>query len=250
MTPAELAAARAVCEAATPGQWSDEPEAWPVRNRWLEERPGRGVVSNGTQFALGVAVAVAVTDADAAFIAAARTGWPAALDEVERLQAERLSIENLNDLACKRYRAAEAEVDRLRVDRRDANEFLGQDALRITALHNDVATQMRRAEAAEAEVARLRAALEGLGAVTLEGGEVLFNVHREDCCDGRCPIHERSDHHMRGFRQHYRGDRGFMERICPHGIGHPDPDDRYADGMHGCDGCCTAPGRRALEGEG
>jgi hypothetical protein len=46
-----------------------------------------------------------------------------------------------------------------------------------------------------------------------------------------------------------------MERICPHGVGHPDPDDlayrisiakkmgkdtKYL-GIHGCDGCCTPP---------
>lgn len=34
-----------------------------------------------------------------------------------------------------------------------------------------------------------------------------------------------------------------MERICKHGIGHPDPDDlkvqsSWAEGVHGCDGCC------------
>lgn len=38
-----------------------------------------------------------------------------------------------------------------------------------------------------------------------------------------------------------------MERICPHGVGHPDPDSlAYLDavgvkgaGIHGCDGCCA-----------
>jgi hypothetical protein len=34
-----------------------------------------------------------------------------------------------------------------------------------------------------------------------------------------------------------------MERICSHGIGHPDPDDISIingkdDGAHNCDGCC------------
>ena len=34
----------------------------------------------------------------------------------------------------------------------------------------------------------------------------------------------------------------FTERLCPHGIGHPDPDDtRAAKRIHGCDGCCTHP---------
>lgn len=29
-----------------------------------------------------------------------------------------------------------------------------------------------------------------------------------------------------------------MERMCPHGIGHPDPDEITLDVVHGCDGCC------------
>jgi hypothetical protein len=46
---------------------------------------------------------------------------------------------------------------------------------------------------------------------------------------------------MKDWPQHYRYDRGMTERICPHGVGHPDPDDRTANGVHGCDGCCTPP---------
>lgn len=53
---------------------------------------------------------------------------------------------------------------------------------------------------------------------------------------------------MRAFPTHWRADRGLMERICPHGVGHPDPDDlawqeehrpQAAAGVHGCDGCCA-----------
>ena len=42
--------------------------------------------------------------------------------------------------------------------------------------------------------------------------------------------------HMRGWPTTGRG-----ERVCPHGVGHPDPDRRHADdpGVHGCDGCCA-----------
>lgn len=73
--------------------------------------------------------------------------------------------------------------------------------------------------------------------------EVLENVHRGDECAGpACAIHRRTEHSMRSFRQHWRSDRGIMERICPHGIGHPDPDaPRPAGdpGVHGCDGCCA-----------
>ena len=38
-----------------------------------------------------------------------------------------------------------------------------------------------------------------------------------------------------------------MERMCPHGVGHPDPDDvtnlgEDVIGIHGCDGCCVETG--------
>lgn len=86
--------------------------------------------------------------------------------------------------------------------------------------------------------------------VTLEhvGGYVLNNVHPISACAGqRCPLHRRTDHKMRSFPQWFRSDNGLMERTCPHGIGHPDPDgleffvNRGIRGMevHGCDGCCA-----------
>jgi hypothetical protein len=61
-----------------------------------------------------------------------------------------------------------------------------------------------------------------------------------------CPLHGRTQHHMRAWAQNWRDDRGVMERICPHGIGHPDPDDpafqkNEYEGVHGCDGCCRPP---------
>lgn len=87
----------------------------------------------------------------------------------------------------------------------------------------------------------------------------------EDCADGPpCVIHSPSTHHMATWPTHVRRDRQCMtERICAHGIGHPDPDSlawiaRGApglrnfftgeqitphpdDGTHGCDGCCWDP---------
>lgn len=69
--------------------------------------------------------------------------------------------------------------------------------------------------------------------------ETIYKVHPPDACAGaRCPIHNLTDHHMRSFPQHWRGDKSEMERICPHGVGHPDPDDLFAHDVHGCDGCC------------
>lgn len=74
--------------------------------------------------------------------------------------------------------------------------------------------------------------------------------HPDDCVGDQCPLHKRSDHCMRMWPQHWRDDRGLMERICPHGVGHPDPDHMAAvrfldperakwEGIHGCDGCCA-----------
>lgn len=68
---------------------------------------------------------------------------------------------------------------------------------------------------------------------------VIVGVHnRNQCKNDYCTIHSPSLHSMLGFPQRWRQDRGFMERICPHGVGHPDPDDIVMDRSHGCDGCC------------
>lgn len=75
-------------------------------------------------------------------------------------------------------------------------------------------------------------------------GQRLVNVHEADACMNKsaCTIHYPSNHIMREFPQKWRTDRGFMERICVHGIGHPDPDETLNDdrllAVHGCDGCC------------
>jgi hypothetical protein len=72
----------------------------------------------------------------------------------------------------------------------------------------------------------------------------LVGVHDPVECAGRyCCIHNPSDHPMRNWEQLWRDDRGLMERVCEHGIGHPDPDDPKSanalERMHGCDGCCA-----------
>jgi len=76
----------------------------------------------------------------------------------------------------------------------------------------------------------------------LEDGRMLTH-HKIGDCSGRCCFHSPSDHHMVDWPMVWRSDRGIMERDCPHGIGHPDPDDREVlanewNGVHGCDGCC------------
>lgn len=74
----------------------------------------------------------------------------------------------------------------------------------------------------------------------LEHRNIAVGTHSADKCAGEfCTIHNRSDHHMRHMKQEWRWDKGIMERICEHGIGHPDPDEINGDGIHGCDLCCV-----------
>lgn len=83
-------------------------------------------------------------------------------------------------------------------------------------------------------------------------GQLLHNVHSEtQCADQACVVHNPSDHAMAEFDTYWRQDRGLMERICEHGVGHPDPDDiafvfrtagreaAIVESVHGCDGCCV-----------
>jgi len=81
------------------------------------------------------------------------------------------------------------------------------------------------------------------------GNQVLF-VHARERCKGHCPIHRPSDHSMKEWPLHWREDKSIFERICPHNIGHPDPDSltylgecfgeehRKLEEIHGCDSCC------------
>jgi hypothetical protein len=73
--------------------------------------------------------------------------------------------------------------------------------------------------------------------------------HDPSACQGRnCAWHNPSQHHMRDWPLIWRPYRGRSDRICPHGVGHPDPDDvldlqALGGGRtdHVCDGCCIAP---------
>lgn len=84
--------------------------------------------------------------------------------------------------------------------------------------------------------------------------------HTKATCVGEyCCFHNPSDHKMNNWPMTIRLDRGGLtERICDHGIGHPDPDSlnwinrmakkykRLGDsGVHGCDGCCMEKSGRA-----
>lgn len=81
-------------------------------------------------------------------------------------------------------------------------------------------------------------------------GQTIWVHNDHDCRGPYCVIHNPSKHHMVDWPTHWRPDRYLMERICPHGVGHPDPDHiaftprgrRHLDEIHGCDGCCQVPG--------
>lgn len=76
----------------------------------------------------------------------------------------------------------------------------------------------------------------------------LTNVHDGTQCIGErtCVIHNPTRHPMRDWTLHWRGDRKIFERICQHGVGHPDPDQEFWweqskqewQWVHGCCGCC------------
>lgn len=88
------------------------------------------------------------------------------------------------------------------------------------------------------------------GEIWLIHGHRIIGVHLRQNCKGRsCVIHNPSIHHMRSMDLLYRDDRNIFERICEHGIGHPDPDQfsywkemgTEFEAVHGCDGCCREP---------
>ena len=90
--------------------------------------------------------------------------------------------------------------------------------------------------------------------ITGTGQKVMVH-NKADCKGNFCVIHRPSHHSMRNWPTNWRQDRYLMERMCPHGIGHPDPDDiafkrahymggrhpEHIDTVHGCDGCCHGP---------
>ncbi|MDO5535467.1 MAG: hypothetical protein Q4F65_12570 [Propionibacteriaceae bacterium] len=75
----------------------------------------------------------------------------------------------------------------------------------------------------------------------------MVGFHDESRCAGQvCVIHNPTDHHLRHLPLIWRHDRRIFERVCPHGVGHPDPDHLphweamgwESIAVHGCDGCC------------
>lgn len=82
---------------------------------------------------------------------------------------------------------------------------------------------------------------------TIKLGKTQYRIHDKETCLGYCPFHNPSRHKMVKWKMTIRAS-GLVERLCKHGIGHPDPDSlTYFEGLdvkyqylavHGCDGCC------------
>lgn len=86
------------------------------------------------------------------------------------------------------------------------------------------------------------------GVLGIQIGKAWLRIHGAERCKGQpCPFHNPSDHALSGAPMNVRMDRNaLVERMCEHGVGHPDPDSvdyfetvgKTGMGIHGCDGCC------------
>lgn len=97
------------------------------------------------------------------------------------------------------------------------------------------------------------------------GRHVEVHERTQSCLDHSCCIHNPSAHPLAGAPLYWREagpwdvKPSHMERICAHGIGHPDPDGlahlcrigksdlASVLAVHGCDGCCRASSERSGE---
>lgn len=86
------------------------------------------------------------------------------------------------------------------------------------------------------------------GDVALVENGFLSRVHSASKCAGEnCWVHNPSPTHMATWPINWRDDNRTAERLCEHGVGHPDLDDVTYNArlgrdttIHGCDGCCEA----------
>lgn len=88
----------------------------------------------------------------------------------------------------------------------------------------------------------------------LESGQTLVNVHpRLECVGEWCPIHRPMPGPWSNWPRQWSDERDIMERVCPHGIGHPVAEmyqwamerGRGFDLVHGCCSSCICSPRAA-----
>jgi len=87
----------------------------------------------------------------------------------------------------------------------------------------------------------------------------LIHVHPNDQCrTWICVMHNPAEGPWRDMTPIWRSDRGIFERICPHGVGHPDPSqfqywelvDQTWQAIHGCcSGMCCEGWYRSVLGD-
>lgn len=74
----------------------------------------------------------------------------------------------------------------------------------------------------------------------LENTDIILAAHHSSTCAGQqCPLHKRTDHEMRGWKQGVElvGSVFVITRTCPHGFIHTDPDDFYVRDFEWCKDC-------------
>lgn len=135
MTDDDIKAARALCEAATPGAWAFMDEAYP----WVAGAVDEDIAGPSTVVEFNECGEQA--HADARFIAAARTLLPAAL---KALAEARRDVDHTRD----GFRQSHDEVIRLMRDADDGREFDRRNVAEIDRLSADLAvTKAALAEA-------------------------------------------------------------------------------------------------------
>ena len=83
-------------------------------------------------------------------------------------------------------------------------------------------------------------------------GQELENVHHFTVCldSDFCVIHHPMPGPWEQWPTYWRTDRAMMERLCPHGVGHPVAENYGRPGLpdhffvHGCCGCPCSPNRK------
>ena len=94
-----------------------------------------------------------------------------------------------------------------------------------------------------------RKIVEGEALFMTPDGQNYLRTHElnDNCIKDGCLVHAPTVGPLSDAPYNWRGDRGIMERICTHGVGHPDHDGaayqrrigREFENVHGCDGCCA-----------
>jgi len=85
----------------------------------------------------------------------------------------------------------------------------------------------------------------------LESGQTLRTHHADECVGQWCAIHRPMPGPWSSWPRYWRGDRRILERLCPHGVGHPAAEMAETSPswelIHGCDGCPCSPPQQEEE---